>query len=144
MSSESATVADSRVCQCGSQGPFYRRHTRCAECVKQAARAWDLAHPGRHRLLERRGRGARIEHLDYERLMVKQHGACALCGSFDPGRGRQNFCVDHDHQTGQVRGLLCNACNHSLAFFEYRIDWLEAALGYLKNATVANPHLKES
>jgi hypothetical protein len=45
---------------------------------------------------------------DYSDLFQKQNGVCAICGT--PG-GKKRLCVDHDHQTGKVRGLLCDNCN---------------------------------
>lgn len=48
---------------------------------------------------------------DYERLLVCQDYRCAICG----GRPRRNaLAVDHDHKTGELRGLLCSRCNHKL------------------------------
>jgi hypothetical protein len=45
---------------------------------------------------------------DYEAMYERQGGKCALCGHPD------RLCVDHDHQTGRVRGLLCYLCNTAL------------------------------
>jgi len=55
---------------------------------------------------------------DYERMLQKQGGKCAICAATSGGRKQQAFAVDHDHSTGAVRGLLCIKCNA-------RIGWLE-------------------
>jgi len=55
---------------------------------------------------------------DYERLLAQQGGRCAICGADKPSAKRQNFAVDHDHVTGQVRGLLCIRCNSHLGWFD--------------------------
>ena len=55
---------------------------------------------------------------DYEKMFKKQGGRCFLCGCEQ--RSDQRFCVDHDHQTGRIRGLLCKGCNSKLGWFENR------------------------
>lgn len=66
-----------------------------------------------------RGRAARFDmavddYVDmYNGLMEKQQGRCAICGCHHVDLGKA-FDVDHDHVTGKIRGLLCNACNTSL------------------------------
>ena len=47
---------------------------------------------------------------DYDLMLIEQEGKCAVCGSDDP-KGKGRFHVDHDHDTGKVRGLLCHYCN---------------------------------
>lgn len=57
-----------------------------------------------------------IRQEEYDALLAEQGGKCALfavCGSSDPGAGDKYWCVDHDHKTGHVRGLLCHRCNIS-------------------------------
>ena len=48
---------------------------------------------------------------DYAVMLKRQGNACALCKKRRPGNSGGRFAVDHDHNTGQVRGLLCRACN---------------------------------
>lgn len=65
--------------------------------------------PSRERDLVRR---YGMSEADYRTLSRRQAGVCALCGTAAPGR---RLGVDHDHDTGAVRGLLCIRCNSSLA-----------------------------
>lgn len=52
---------------------------------------------------------------DYERMVSEQRGLCASCGKPPTGKGAAAVLnVDHDHATGDVRGLLCNPCNQAL------------------------------
>lgn len=52
-----------------------------------------------------------ITYDEYELLLACQDFRCAICG----GRPRKNaLSVDHDHKTGEIRGLLCSRCNHRL------------------------------
>lgn len=58
----------------------------------------------------------RISKKEYEAILAEQNGKCAVCGEeekiIDKYSGRQRrLAVDHDHTTGQVRGLLCSRCN---------------------------------
>ncbi len=67
---------------------------------------------------------------EYEKLLDKQNGCCAICGR--PDNGKRLMCVDHCHSTGEVRGLLCNNCNLGLGNFIDNVELLENAVKYLK------------
>lgn len=65
-----------------------------------------------------------ITESDYEELVNKQGGVCAIC------REKKKLVVDHNHDTGRVRGLLCTNCNTALGKFgDGRL--LTAAVSYL-------------
>src|SRR5208337_4132598 len=66
-----------------------------------------------------------IVHFDEQRQI--QQGKCAICERGLVGRGDS----DHDHETGEWRGVLCNSCNRGLGFFGDSISTLESALKYL-------------
>lgn len=66
---------------------------------------------------------------EYEKFLEKQDGMCAICLS-EPGRRRLD--VDHSHDTGEVRGLLCELCNKALGGFNDDPDLLQRAIMYLK------------
>lgn len=57
--------------------------------------------------ISRRKTAFGIDQTRYEALLLMQCGQCAICGSIPD----YNLCVDHDHETGQIRGLLCRPCN---------------------------------
>ena len=75
---------------------------------------------------------------EYNIMLEKQDGKCAICKTADPkgrqsGRGKvDNFYVDHNHDTGEVRGLLCNACNRAIGNFQDDPSILENAVLYLR------------
>jgi hypothetical protein len=76
-----------------------------------------------------------ITPVDYQRMLSKQGGRCALCHVDQPGDKHRNFCVDHNHKTGEVRGLLCRACNrHVVGFIEKREISLDHLRAYLDGA----------
>ena len=65
-----------------------------------------------------------------ERLEGRCDARCEICG--EPQRPTRKLCVDHDHETGNVRGLLCHNCNLGLGAFQDRILLLISAIEYLQ------------
>ena len=67
---------------------------------------------------------------DYDKLMAEQGGTCAICNSgVDKGYGY--LCVDHNHETGEVRGLLCHRCNMHVGVLE-QVDSVERCQEYIR------------
>lgn len=66
---------------------------------------------------------------DYTSMFEAQGGRCAICG--DPP-GRMALAVDHNHDTGQIRGLLCSACNTGIGGLKDRLETVLAAAEYLR------------
>jgi len=64
----------------------------------------------------------------YNGMLAKQNGVCAICGS--PPNGK-NLSIDHDHNTNIIRGLLCQNCNSMLGFAHDSIECLVKAARYL-------------
>lgn len=77
-----------------------------------------------------------ITREQYNAMLEKQCGKCAICGGSPVGRvkGRPatRFDVDHDHETKAVRGLVCHPCNVMLGQARDRIEVLQAAIFYLQ------------
>lgn len=69
---------------------------------------------------------------DWNRMLDEQGGVCAICSTDDWGGRSDKPCVDHDHKTGQVRGLLCHACNRGLGSFADDVTLLDKASTYLQ------------
>ena len=65
----------------------------------------------------------------YNEMLEVQGGVCAICGNTCQTRSR--LAVDHDHETGKVRGLLCNGCNRGIGLLNDSPELLRAAIGYL-------------
>lgn len=68
---------------------------------------------------------------EYDAMLTAQGGGCALCGRKATSRA---LCVDHDHETGVVRGILCLRCNTALGTLGDNAEGLERALRYLRGA----------
>jgi|GEM_PF-2876356 len=71
---------------------------------------------------------------DYEELLASQGNACAICQTKEPGGKRKVFSVDHCHESGKIRGLLCAGCNLGLGKFKDDPELLCSAIAYLKAA----------
>ena len=73
----------------------------------------------------------------WEALFVKQNGACAICKQPETkfnnkSQQLQKLCVDHNHKTGKVRGLLCNNCNQILGRLNENRDTIRRMYWYLE------------
>ena len=69
---------------------------------------------------------------DYAILLEAQDNKCAICGTTKPGKTRQNngfLFVDHCHETGEIRGLLCRLCNLMLGWYEKNQEGVATYLG---------------
>lgn len=127
-----------RVCEaCGGiflARPSNKKRKYCgdAECKKKRESErylrWKKDHPERARSNNLRYQyGITID--DFEKMLEAQRGCCAICGE-PPAQGKK-LVVDHCHQEGHVRALLCNACNTGIGLFEERPERLIAAARWL-------------
>lgn len=71
----------------------------------------------------------------FKSLYKEQDSACAICKRTDTGIARTKMLsVDHSHETGKVRGLLCNWCNQGLGHFKDSPELLIKAAEYLRSS----------
>lgn len=110
-------------------------NSRCRGCQRRSIRAWEekdrLKRPNREReqhLQSTYGIGL----AEYNALLGAQGGHCRLCPAIAGRKGP--LVVDHDHTTGRIRGLLCDACNLALPQAEIP-GWLEAVRRYLGSSS---------
>ena len=119
-------------------GKFYR----CKECDRLAGLAFRRKHYERY-LLQGRKKSIKnkygISMEEYESLRVNQNYSCAICGLHEslnktngPQAGIKRLSIDHCHDTGKTRGLLCNNCNRGLGFLGDTTERLEKVLEYLR------------
>lgn len=71
----------------------------------------------------------RITIQDYDALLAAQVGVCAICHQMP--RSKHGLLVDHNHSTGQVRGLLCNPCNTAIGLLQDKAELMESAITYI-------------
>ena len=74
----------------------------------------------------------------FNELLEYQGGGCAICGAAVDQHEDRSLPVDHDEETGEVRGILCSHCNRAIGLFEHNIDMVQSAIDYLKN-----PHARD-
>ena len=121
-------------------GSPYGYHGKCKSCyVKKQQENYDPIKKRDENL--KRVYGIGIE--EYNTLLEKQNNRCAICESTDPkgrksgrGGGVDVFYVDHDHKTGNVRGLLCNICNRTMGYVGENSNVLEEMIKYLQKHAI--------
>lgn len=93
------------------------------------AKEWREANPDKvkHTELMRR-LGISLE--EYNRMHKEQNGKCKICNKEESYEG-YSLAVDHCHETGKIRGLLCSSCNKALGMFKDSITNLQKAINYL-------------
>jgi hypothetical protein len=97
--------------------------------VCQRTRACKLEYMNRYNL-KKYG----ISLADFKGILAAQDGCCAICHS--DKSGRRGWHVDHDHQSGVVRGLLCHFCNTAIGSLKDDPELLRAAALYLETNRV--------
>lgn len=92
------------------------------------SRAWNAANQERVKnrsLLKAYG----ITLDEFNKMFEAQEGVCAIC--FQACKSGQSLCVDHNHDTKKVRGLLCKDCNNGMGRLKDNILLLQSAINYL-------------
>jgi Recombination endonuclease VII len=129
-----------KSCTSARRKQWYRKN-RKREIAR--VKAWQRANPDRQKVWRAKNRDRlnkqlREIHLrnkfgltpdEYDRILETQGGVCALCES--PPTPGISLHVDHDHGTGEIRGLLCVRCNNALGLFREDPDLLKRAARYI-------------
>ena len=97
----------------------------------EANRASILVRLRRNRLLAVYG----ITVEQYDAMVRKQRGVCAICKKKGKRKTGSVLYIDHCHRTGRTRGLLCAGCNTALGVLERESRWTKSALKYLARFT---------
>ena len=93
---------------------LYARTIRNKRVSRERRRSWNLS--TRYRMTPS----------DVEAMLAAQNGLCAICSNILPLK----YHIDHNHGTGEVRGILCSRCNRYLSMIE-DTRLLQASLAYL-------------
>jgi 5-methylcytosine-specific restriction endonuclease McrA len=80
---------------------------------------------------------------DYNKMFAEQEGCCAICNKHQSEFDKA-LAIDHDHKSGEVRGLLCMPCNTALGKFRDDTNLLQSAIRYLDSAKAGLQDLSPS
>jgi hypothetical protein len=132
-------AAGVRICTaCGERRPMSEmgrsaRHL-CRACITSKTRAWADANPAQYERARRNSHLLKTFGLtvdEWDAMFAAQGGVCAICK--EPPTDPRGYAMhtDHDHSTGEVRGILCHSCNNGLGNFRDRSELLIRAAEYL-------------
>lgn len=151
-----------RCARCDVEKPlsdFYRlgsgyTYSYCRPCASErnserpnyARPPYDFALDGpaqrKHKLKKKFG----LTVEDYEEILAAQNGVCAICGRPERRRSKHGeikaLAVDHDHETGAIRGLLCHDCNVGVGYLGDSLERLMDAAVYFAKARDNNDSAK--
>ena len=120
-----ARYLDDRDSRCIQRREYARTHKK--QC-RLAHHRWIKNNPERMVLYQRKYRlrmAYGLTEIQYQAMLYIQKGRCVLCrkrpDSKAPSKANRVLHVDHDHSTGQVRGLLCPRCNWAVEYYELRL-----------------------
>jgi hypothetical protein len=114
----------------------------CRKCCREYLKKWVRQNYGKHHKYQLKHKFG-LAYGGYEALLVAQHGVCAICTRPERSKRFKHFAVDHDAETGQIRGLLCAACNQAIGLLSHDVNILRRASSYLqkfnRNKTKTQP-----
>lgn len=115
-------------------------HARCKTCCSSSFSSWSDKNPGASR---KRNLMSKYELTQekYMEILESQGDVCGICGSPDSRWKTSPWLhVDHDHETGVVRGMLCHPCNIMIGALEsIGLENLEKVAAWVEKGTT-NPH----
>ena len=131
--------------KCGTARPhaeFYKDRPTCRPCTRAQQRAYRNKRPDFHRNHNLRQRYG-ITVADFESILSSQNFTCAICEveishALDY-KGGKSVAVDHNHETGEVRGILCSGCNLVLGHARESTEVLYRAIVYLSERGAYTP-----
>lgn len=133
-----------KPCPQGHQSLRYTKYGQCLDCLKIAKEAYRNTEKGKAKDREyaknyewkgkekARLRTYGITQQEYDALILKQNGNCAIC-KLDLDMGKRT-CIDHCHETNKVRGILCWTCNVGLGHLKHNPEFLRQAALYCEEA----------
>lgn len=109
------------------EGDFYPRRANCKVCHNLRSNSHYSSEKNHAQNLKRYG----LSVQEYDQMLEDQGRVCAIC-RMGQSRGH-SLAVDHDHSTGNVRGLLCHRCNRVLGVVKDNPELLATMIEYLRH-----------
>lgn len=103
----------------------------CKTCDKRQSREWALKNKEQRKNNISRSLYKLKKDANYEKMAELQSYCCEMCG-IHASNFKKRLNIDHNHKTGQIRGLLCVTCNLGLGAFKESPELLYAAIVYLE------------
>jgi hypothetical protein len=104
----------------------------CTACYKERKRIYRLNNKARMRDYHLQATYG-LTPLAYKTMYEAQEGCCKICSIKEKHAPNQRLCVDHDHDTGAVRGLLCGKCNSAIGLLQDSSEFTIKATTYLQD-----------
>jgi hypothetical protein len=123
-------TAEQRAVYNARRRELYAAEPERRERAKRQAREWAKKKPRGKKAQRIRKYGLTLAQFDA--MLKNQGGGCAICGHSDMSDPKVFPIVDHNHETGAVRGLLCAPCNKGLGLFRDCVYTLFAAANYVQ------------
>ena len=131
-------MQSTKVCTiCGVEKPrtdehYYMKQKDGKNYFNPRCKPCDRKYVREHKLMKKYG----LTSIEVEEMLIKQQHRCHICETKfkDTMKGKRMFnipYVDHDHKTGNVRGILCGNCNTGLGHFKDSPMLLKRAIEYL-------------
>lgn len=114
--------------------------SRCRACERADWVKWQKANPHKVKVSNRRTglrRHLGLTEQDYLKLRTSQGALCAICRRSETEVPKGRLHVDHSHESGLIRGLLCSPCNTAIGLLREDADALLAAVAYLAEPPAA-------
>lgn len=121
-----------RSCKhCGTAFVSKYQTNVCGKCAWQTQKA-DPEYRAKRAERQRYEYAARKYGISKEKAIeYREQDNCDICGRHRSEERYGTLHIDHDHQTGEVRGVLCNGCNRGIGFFQENVAVMAAAIEYL-------------
>ena len=118
-------------CEAEFTAPDLRQLYCSTECASLVKSLWNVS------------RLYGITRDDYRAVWYRQGGLCAICGQVERTARNRLLSVDHDHDTGEFRGLLCSHCNRAIGLLMDDPAVIEAAARYVRQTRVSLSVVRE-